>query len=100
MIVKKHCTPDKKLILAVCDSYLIGKKFSDGIIQLDLTVDFYKGEKMSEEQTIKLLKCAYIVNLVGEKSVDAGIKAKIIDPDSIIIIEGIPHAEGVVVSRD
>ena len=97
MLVKQHVTRDRRLLLAVCDSELKGKKFDDGKIQLDLSSDFYNGEEMNEERTLKLLKCASMVNLVGKESVELGIKAGIIEKEHIIEVDGILHAQGVVV---
>ena len=97
MMVKQHVTRDKRLLLAVCDSELIGKKFEDDKIQLDLSSDFYKGEEMDEEKVLKLMKCASMVNLVGKKSVSFGIKAGIVEKEQVIEVEGIPHTQGVVV---
>ena len=94
MIVKIHKTGGR-VILAVCDSNLIGKKFEDGKLQLDLTSEFYKGDKLDPARTLELMKIANIVHLVGKKSVEIGIKAKIIDKKKIIKIKGIPHAEAV-----
>ncbi|MBW2977974.1 DUF424 family protein [Candidatus Woesearchaeota archaeon] len=99
MRVKQHKTADGRMILAVCDSELIGKKFVEGDLQLDLSSDFYKGEDMEEERILELFKVVHIVNLVGEKCVKLGIKAGIVDEDRVIKIKGIPHAE-VVIVRD
>lgn len=100
MIVKQHITRDKKLILAVCDSDLKGKKFENDKMQLDLSSDFYNGEEMGDEKTIELLKRAAMINLVGKKSVELGIKTGIIEKENIIEVKGIPHAQGIVVSED
>ena len=100
MIVKKHKTRDGRLLLAVCDSELKGKKFSQGQLQLDLTSDFYNGEEISDEEILKLFKTAYIVNIVGEKSVKLGLKAGIISKENIIKIAGIPYAQGVIVTEE
>jgi len=93
MIVKIHKTFDGRTILAICDSDLIGKKFEENDLQLDLTSNFYKGEEKSDEEILELFKTASIINLVGEKSVNLGIKARIIDKIHIIKIKNIPHAE-------
>jgi len=100
MIVKKHKTRDGQLLLAVCDSELKGKKLSEKEIQLDLSSDFYNGEEMGEEEILKLFSVVYIVNLVGEKSVELAQKAKIIDKENVIMICGIPHAQGIVFRGD
>jgi len=96
MLVKKHKTNDGRIILAVCDSDLIDKKFVEGDLQLDLCSDFYKGEERTDQEICELFKQAYIVNLVGEKSIGLGLKEKIIDKAHIIKIKNIPHAQAVI----
>ena len=54
MIVKKHVTQDRRLLLAICDSSLKGKKFVVGEKQLDLTSGFYAGEEMGEDMEIPM----------------------------------------------
>jgi len=100
MMVKKHRTRDGKLILAVCDSELIGKKFEQGKIQLDLTTGFYKGEEKTESEILLMIQGAYILNLVGEKSVKLALKQGLIDETHILNIQGIPHAQCVIVREE
>ena len=50
MIVKIHKTRDRRKIIAVCDENLIGKRFEEREMQLDLSSDFYNGELMNEEE--------------------------------------------------
>ena len=95
MIAKLHKSLEGRVILAVCDSELVGKKFEEGELQLDLTSGFYKGKEMSEERILELFKVVNIVNLVGKEAVGLGKKAGIIE--KVITIEGIPHAEAVIV---
>ncbi len=100
MLVKKHTTRDGRLILAVCDSDLIGKKFEQGKIQLDLTTDFYKGEEKSESEILLMIQEAYILNVVGEKSVKLALKQGFIDETHILNIQGVPHAQCVIVREE
>ena len=79
-------------ILAVADKELVGKKFEEGELCLDVTERFYGGEEKTEEEIISLMKESQNINLVGEKAVALGIKAEIITQDSVIKIKGIPHA--------
>lgn len=80
-------------IVAVCDSNLLGKRFEEKGLQLDLTGSFYKGEERSEEEIIKELKNCYIANFVGEKATKLGIKTGVINKDKVIKIKKIPHAQ-------
>ena len=92
MYVKIHKTGFSEVV-CVCDEDLIDKKFEDGDLQLDITGRFYKGEKKTEEEVIKILKEAGNMNIVGEKSIKAAIKAGIIGKENIIKIKNIPHAQ-------
>ena len=91
MIVKAQSNQGR-LVLAVCDKDVFKKKFVDGELQLDLTSDFYNGEEKSEEETIVLMKQAYVVNAVGKKAVECCIKAGVIDKNKIKKIKNIPYA--------
>jgi len=93
MIVKVHKTQDGRKIVAICDNDLIGKKFEEKNLQLDLSADFYKGEEKSEEEIIELIKGSYMVNIVGKKSINLAVKLGIMDKKNIIKIKKIPHAQ-------
>ena len=66
-----------RIVVAVCDSNLIGKKFEEGKRQLDLRENFYKGEEIDTKNLMKLLHHYSIedatFNIVGENSVKAAI---------------------------
>ena len=98
MIVKEHITSDNKLILTVCDKEIIGRKFETPDLKLDLSSDFYKGKEKTEKEIIKLFQMSYMINLVGQKSVELGLKSKIISKKDIIKIKNIPYVQ--VVSLD
>lgn len=91
MIIKAQFNQGR-LVLAVCDKEIFNKKFVDGDLQLDLTSDFYRGEERTQQETITLMKEAYIVNAVGKKAVDCCIKAGIIDKNNIKRIKNTPYA--------
>lgn len=93
MLVKVHKNQDKGMVLAICDDNLIDKKFEEGDLQLDLSGSFYKGAKFDEESIRKMIKEAYIINVVGEKSINFCIKEKIMDKNCVLRIKNIPHAQ-------
>ncbi len=97
MIAKIHKNLQGQIVLAICDSELLGKKFTQNDFQLDLTGDFYKGEEKSEEEIKELLKDIYIINAVGKKCIDFLLKNNLIEKEKIITIKGIPHAQCVIV---
>ena len=92
MIVKTH-KAEGKLILAICDNLLLGKKIEDENLQLDLSSSFYDGDEKSEKEILQLMKAANSINAVGEKTIDFLLKNKIIQKENIIRIKKIPHAQ-------
>jgi len=95
MIINQHKTPDSRLILTICDEELIGKKFEENNLQLDLSSNFYKGKKINETEIIELIKKASIINIVGKKSIEFCIKNDVINKESVIKVENIPHAQAI-----
>ena len=74
-------------VIAICDSNLIGKKFEENKFQLDVKENFFRGEKTSEKDLIKMMKGMSeedsTFNIIGEKSVNTAIKAGIISAEGI-----------------
>lgn len=92
MYIKIHKNYDRSVI-AICDKELVGKKFSEGKLYLDVSERFYKGEEKSEEEIEKILNEACNVNFVGEKSIKLGVKMGLIQQENIITIKEVPHAQ-------
>ncbi len=94
MLVKVHEAYRK--IVAICDSELLGKKFEQDNLQLDIKKDFYGGEEMNEKQIIRIIEDSKredaCFNFAGKESVNLALKTNIINEKSILIIQGIPHA--------
>ena len=79
-------------IVTLCDENLIGKKFEEGDLQLNVSERFYKGSVLPESEILATLKNAENINIVGEHSIGFCLKAKIITGRNVIRIRGIPHA--------
>lgn len=83
-------------VVAICDKELLGKKFEEGKFQLDIKENFYKGEEVDEKASIEIMKKMSAedatFNIVGEKSINAALKAGIISIKEIRKIKGIPFA--------
>lgn len=92
MFMKKYDT-DGKVIVAVCDKDIIGKKFKEGNLVLKLDESFYKGYEACEDEIKEALTCASIANIAGERSIACAVGCGCIDPDTVIYIDGIPHAQ-------
>lgn len=93
--VKKHQTPEGRTILAAADTELLGKKYEEGEMQLDLTSQFYQGKDVSTEEFVNMLKNANILNLVGRITIHAAAEAGVIEKDGTLCIDGIEHVQAV-----
>ena len=93
MIVKIHERKEGSVICVV-DKELLGKKFEEDDLQLDLNSDFYKGEEKLADEIGDLLRNAYGVNLVGEMTIRLAIEEGIIVAEVVKKIAGIPYYQG------
>jgi hypothetical protein len=93
MISIKIYKQGNDILIGACDQDLVGKKFVDGKFQINVTKEFYGGRIISIETLIQYLKEATIANLVGKNAVDCAIKIGLIDPNCVLKIKGIPHAQ-------
>lgn len=85
-----------RTVVAICDSDILGKKFEEGIKQLDIRENFYKDEEKSEQETIEIMKDFAMedatFNIAGRQSVRAALKAGIINKHGIKHVQGVPFA--------
>ncbi len=96
MIIKKHISHEGKIIVAICDSKLLGKKIEEGDLQLDLTSNFYKGDEVSEQEALDTIKLSHVINVVGEKSVDFVLKNGFIKKENVLKMNNVPYAQALV----
>lgn len=80
-------------MVAVCDKRLIGKRFTQGDLVLDISENFYKGSIAKEIDVIDALNSATMANLVGPKAVKCAVDNGFVDECNVIMIEGVPHAQ-------
>lgn len=83
-------------LLAACDEDLLGQTFSEGKFRLDVAPGFYDGMRVDLDSLQAMMRQCTIANLVGEHTVQAGIDAGLIDPAQVRKIQGVPHAQMVV----
>lgn len=83
-----------RIVVAVCDSDLIGKKFEEGKRQIEIKEYFFKGDELNEEKAIKtMITQRYedaTFNIVGKESINAALKAGIISKEGVAKIQGVP----------
>ncbi len=82
-----------EIIVAACDKGILGKKLKHGNVNVEISESFYKGDIASEEQVIAALVNTRTANLFGERTVACAIKCGAVDPECVVIISGVPHAQ-------
>ena len=80
-------------LVAACDCQLLGKKFEEGELQIEVKRSFYFDSFVSDLTFLNSMKIATIANLVGEHVVALTIRERYIEPESVIRIQGVPHAQ-------
>jgi len=92
MLVKIH--DSCRIVVAICDKELVGKKFEEGKKQIDLTTTFFKGEEKTEQEVCEIIEDMRredaTFNIVGKKACGIAIEAGLIDESCILHISGVP----------
>ncbi|MCD6369285.1 MAG: DUF424 family protein [Thermoproteales archaeon] len=83
----------KDTVLAICDPDLLGKRFEEGDLILEVSEEFYGGRLASLDEVLDLIKKSSIVNIVGEKILKELSKRGLMVEESVIYIGGIPHLQ-------
>lgn len=81
------------LLLVITDKEILGEKFTEGKLQLDLSQNFYQGEEKNEEDTKKMLFRARHLHFTGKEAVAMGLEIDLVNRKNILYVKGIPHAE-------
>ena len=94
MLIKIH--KSYRDVIAICDSELLGKKFEQGNLQLDLTGEFFKGEEKNEQEILNLVKDFATedatFNIIGKRATELALKSGIISKEGIKKVQGVPFA--------
>ena len=95
MLMKIH--ESYKYIVALCDTGLLGKKFEEGIKQIEIN-NFFKGDEKNKEEVVKILRELNMedatFNIVGKESVACGIESGVVSKEGVMKIDSVPIALG------
>jgi uncharacterized protein len=81
------------VVLAICDSEVLGKTLREGKIVFHVKEEFYKGGLVTVEEAVDMIENSTIVNMVGKCCVEKAIKRGYVHPQAVLKIDGIPHAQ-------
>ena len=85
-------------VVALADTNLIGKTFTQGIKQIEVKPTFFQDKEVNKEEAIQTLKNQNNEDatfyIVGEESIQTALEAGIIKQEGISKIDNIPIALG------
>lgn len=79
--------------MALCDEEILGKVFREGDIILDVSPNFYQGEKVGLEEAIEAIREADIAVITGKRIISKLAEIGLIDEDFALKIEGQLHLQ-------
>jgi hypothetical protein len=80
-------------MLAVCDKFVLGKKFSEGEMSIHVSEEFYCGMECGEKEVVELAKSSTIINAVGKETINLMLANSLVREEYILWISGVPHAQ-------
>jgi hypothetical protein len=81
------------VVVAACDSELVGKTARKGKLKLEVCESFYGSEDFEESVLSNFLAICTTANLVGKRAIAAAVEAGYVDEDCALMIGKIPHAQ-------
>jgi len=83
----------RNVLLAICDTDILGKTLHEGKIAFCVREEFYKGSRVSLEEAVCMIENSTIVNMVGKNIVRTAIEKGYVHPEAVLNIKGVPHAQ-------
>jgi hypothetical protein len=84
-----------RIVVAICDTELVGKSFEEGNRQLKLNEHFYKGVELSYAEVVKIIQQQIqedaSFNIVGKEAIKAAQEAGLITKENVTTIQTIPY---------
>lgn len=80
-------------LVAACDADILGKTFRGRGLKITVSEGFYNGESADEQVLVNRLQLATVANLVGKRTLEIAIRHGFVDPDCVLDIGGVPHAQ-------
>jgi hypothetical protein len=92
LYLKSHRS-GREVLIAVCDCDLMGKKFVEGHLHVEILPDFFGEEKATAQDVEQALTRATMANLVGELAVGHAIRLGYVARENVLTINGVPCAQ-------
>jgi hypothetical protein len=76
-------------ILNVCDEEVLGAKLEEKGLQIDISREFFEGEKVNDRRLLELLRRSQIINLTGNRCVSLAVDKGFAHKDAIRKIKSV-----------
>ncbi|MEM1943598.1 MAG: DUF424 family protein [Candidatus Caldarchaeum sp.] len=94
MWVKTHYSRTGEVVVAVCDEKLVGTRLKlSSEVSVEVAESFYKGVLVFEEELQDYIKHGTIINLLGEKAVEAALRKGYAKKESVVYVDNVPHLQ-------
>ncbi|MDD5054425.1 MAG: DUF424 family protein [Candidatus Nanoarchaeia archaeon] len=94
MISAKIHKNGREILLAACDSILLGKTINlENGAKLKISESFYKEKEVSKKELIEDAKNCTTANFLGKETISALIESGTINKESVMDLNGIPHSQ-------
>ena len=80
-------------LVAACDTDLLNTSHREGKFKLDVPASFYDGLRVDGESLGAYLRGATVANLVGPRSIAIAVGLGLVDPANVLVVDGVPHAQ-------
>jgi hypothetical protein len=91
--IKQHLDTHQRVVLAACDTTLLGTTLEEGDLSLTVSASFYGGQEVNADEFLDLAERAIILNLVGKEVVALATKHNYVDKDRVKTVNSVPHAQ-------
>jgi len=83
----------RETLIAVCDSDILGAKFKEGHLCIEVSPDFFGEEKATGSEVEMALLQATMANFVGCKAVEHAIRLGYVERENVLSIDGVLYAQ-------
>ncbi|BBD72933.1 hypothetical protein HS1genome_1322 [Sulfodiicoccus acidiphilus] len=92
-VIVKVLHKEDNVFVNVCETELLGKKFRENGLLLDVNLEFYEGDPMELDAALSMVNQATVMSLVGNRLVDEAIKRGIVHKNSTLKVAGVAFAQ-------
>lgn len=91
LLLKIHKSPEGDIV-ALCDTDILGKKFEEKGIILDVKNDFFGGKAAAKKEVSRALSECYTANIAGNGAVKAALECGEIAESGVKSVAGVKYA--------